>query len=346
MGKLLAAGAAAVVFLTGALLAVAALFTLNPAQGQPGAVCTTTGPVQGLDAQAAANARTLYAVANRRGGQPAAVITITVGLAESNLKVLNNPNDPPSMAFPAQGTGHDHTSSGIFQQQNNGAWGTPAQRMDPAASTNLFLDSLLKVSGWNTMPPQQAAQRVQQSFDPTGSNYLVQLAQARNIVASITHTTETTTCTGGGTGQPPGPPGANGLPAAYRVPGGTSIPAQTAIHTALAQLGKPYVFGATGPSAFDCSGLMLVAWRAAGVTLPRTTFEQANSGSAVNASTLSPGDLVLTAGSDGTNTNPGHVGMFLGSGLVVEAPYTGKNVRVVPYTAFTGGAVPLLRHIA
>ena len=75
-----------------------------------------------------------------------------------------------------------------------------------------------------------------------------------------------------------------------------------------------------GLTGYDCSGLVMMAYQAAGVSIPRTTFQQVNVGTPVySLSQLQPGDLIFTAGADGSSTNPGHVGMYIGSGLVVEA---------------------------
>ena len=78
-----------------------------------------------------------------------------------------------------------------------------------------------------------------------------------------------------------------------------------------AQLGKPYLYGATGPDAFDCSGLAMMAYRAAGITIPRTSQAQWAYGRQIPASQVQPGDLVFFAGSDGTPGAPGHVGIVL-----------------------------------
>ena len=86
----------------------------------------------------------------------------------------------------------------------------------------------------------------------------------------------------------------------------------------MAQLGKPYIWGGIGPVGYDCSGLVMMAYRAAGINLPRTTFQQVLAGTPVySLSQLEPGDLLFTAGSDGTATDPGHAGMYIGSGLVI-----------------------------
>jgi cell wall-associated NlpC family hydrolase len=80
--------------------------------------------------------------------------------------------------------------------------------------------------------------------------------------------------------------------------------------------------------------------------LTRTTFTQLNDGTATSEALLSPGDLALTPGSAGTLASPGHVAMFIGAGLVVEAPRTGDVVRVVTYASLTSRGVSAPRHIA
>jgi peptidoglycan DL-endopeptidase CwlO len=102
----------------------------------------------------------------------------------------------------------------------------------------------------------------------------------------------------------------------------------TAVQYAEAQLGKPYLFGGTGPAAFDCSGLVMMAYRAAGVDIARTSQEQWTSLPHVPASQVQDGDLVFFAGSDGTPTAPGHVGLVVGKNLMIEAYATGFPVRV------------------
>ena len=102
----------------------------------------------------------------------------------------------------------------------------------------------------------------------------------------------------------------------------------TAIDYAEAQLGKPYQWGATGPDAFDCSGLVMMAYRAAGIYIPRTSQQQWSWGPQVPASQVEPGDLVFFAGADGTPQAPGHVGLVIGHDEMIEAYATGFPVRV------------------
>lgn len=94
-----------------------------------------------------------------------------------------------------------------------------------------------------------------------------------------------------------------------------------AANLALAQIGKPYVWGATGPSSFDCSGLTQWAYHQVGVNLPRTTYAQDGVGTQVSESNLQVGDLVFFYGGD-------HVGIYVGNGNVVHAPQPGESVKV------------------
>jgi cell wall-associated NlpC family hydrolase/uncharacterized protein YoxC len=97
--------------------------------------------------------------------------------------------------------------------------------------------------------------------------------------------------------------------------------AEKAIAFSRAQIGKPYVWGATGPGSYDCSGLTQAAWKAAGVTLPRTTYDQVNAGTTVSISAAQPGDLVFFY-DDVT-----HVGIYIGNGMMIHAPKPGAYVR-------------------
>src|SRR5579859_11100 len=115
---------------------------------------------------------------------------------------------------------------------------------------------------------------------------------------------------------------------------GSQVPNQavaTAIGFARQQIGKPYLFGGTGPDAFDCSGLVMMAYRAAGIFIPRTSEQQWTWGPRVPAGQEQPGDLVLFAGSDGTLTSPGHVGLVIGQGEMIEAYATGFPIRISRY---------------
>ena len=98
--------------------------------------------------------------------------------------------------------------------------------------------------------------------------------------------------------------------------------AAAAVHYAMAQIGKPYVYGAAGPSSFDCSGLTMAAWGAAGVGLPHSSSAQYGSGTHISASQLQPGDLVFYY------SPISHVGMYIGNGMIVNAENPSAGIRV------------------
>jgi peptidoglycan DL-endopeptidase CwlO len=104
----------------------------------------------------------------------------------------------------------------------------------------------------------------------------------------------------------------------------------TAVTFAEAQVGKPYCWGGQGPGCFDCSGLIFAAYAAAGIHIARTTFQWQQDGPQIPLSNIQPGDLLFSAGSDGTPASPGHVVMYLGGGQVIQAPQTGQNVQIDP----------------
>ncbi|MET8996259.1 C40 family peptidase [Amycolatopsis sp. Hca4] len=108
--------------------------------------------------------------------------------------------------------------------------------------------------------------------------------------------------------------------------------AQTAVNAALSKLGSAYVWGATGPSTFDCSGLMLWAYGKAGITLPRNSAAQAQFGTPVPRDQLQPGDLVAYY------SPVSHIGMYIGDGKMVHAPTSGDVVKISPLQSQYAGA--------
>jgi cell wall-associated NlpC family hydrolase len=115
----------------------------------------------------------------------------------------------------------------------------------------------------------------------------------------------------------------------YSYHGPTATQAQRAVAFAYAQLGCPYVYGGTGPcqSGFDCSGLVMEAWAAAGVTIPRTSEEQLASLPQIPASDVQPGDLLIFDGG-------GHVGMYVGGGMLIDSPQPGETVEKVAWAGW------------
>jgi peptidoglycan DL-endopeptidase CwlO len=121
--------------------------------------------------------------------------------------------------------------------------------------------------------------------------------------------------------------------------GPTSSQADKAVAFAYAQLGKPYQWGATGPDSFDCSGLAQAAWAAAGVAIPRDTYEQWAALPHIASSAIQPGDLLYYDG-------VGHVAIYVGDGYIIDAPQTGMDVEKIPMSTtwyagtFVGAARP------
>jgi peptidoglycan DL-endopeptidase CwlO len=119
-----------------------------------------------------------------------------------------------------------------------------------------------------------------------------------------------------------------------------SVPASgragAAVSYAMAQVGDAYVYGATGPDAYDCSGLTMASWAQAGVALPHSSSAQYGSGPQVPASALQPGDLVFYY------SPISHVGMYVGNGMIVHAanPSTGVQVAGLYSMPFTGAVRP------
>jgi cell wall-associated NlpC family hydrolase len=119
---------------------------------------------------------------------------------------------------------------------------------------------------------------------------------------------------------------------------GGSGAAQTAVQTALAQVGDPYVWGAGGPNAFDCSGLTQYAYAAAGISLPHSSSMQSRMGTAVSRADLQPGDLIFYY------SPVSHVSMYIGNGQMVHASTSGQPVKVVSVDSM--GGITAMRRIA
>ncbi|MFF0555014.1 NlpC/P60 family protein [Streptomyces sp. NPDC004266] len=150
------------------------------------------------------------------------------------------------------------------------------------------------------------------------------LAEARRVLASLTVEQradyDRASRTGERAGDPAGGPAAELPPLADLGPSR----AAAAVMAARSAIGRPYVWGATGPSAFDCSGLMVWSYRQAGISLPRTSSAQRYAGRQVPLSQAQPGDLVTYRG------DASHVAIYAGNGQVIHAPYPGARVRYDP----------------
>jgi cell wall-associated NlpC family hydrolase len=355
-GKLLlplAAGLLAAVTVLVALVAAGAGLDAPPS-GLPAALSCTPQPTVGTVAAAGvslgpaqlANAQTIYAVGADLGlPLQGEIVAIATAMQESGLQDLPYGNG---------------ASLGLFQQQVGMGWGTAAQIMDPVYAARSFYLRLVQVPDWQSLPVTVAAQSVQRSAFPGA--YAQWQPIATSLVTSFAGASVTAAGTSGscavlaadsGTGFGSG--SGVGIPGGFSLPAGTPAAVVAAIQFAFAQLGTSYFYGGTCTDAHspdvelhcDCASLVQQAYRAGGIALPRTTFQQVYMGTPVySLSDLRPGDLLFMAGSDGTPSSPGHVGMYVGDGLVIQAPHTGEDVQLSPLSQWAPGIVAMRRIVA
>ena len=335
MRVLVAIGALAVSFVLGLLVVAGGTGAVADEQASLAAVvgqaqCTTLGAVlPSLDPAQSSNAAIIVSTAAAASGERAQAeqIALMVALTESDLH-----NDGPR-------AGNDG-SLGIFQQRSAAGWGTTAEELDPADATAMFVQRLMNLPGWQAMAPWLAAQAVQHSAFSGGSNYARNWAPAGALLASITASFTAGGCGGGPAGAMVGPASSYGLPAGYSIPTSATTAERMVLTYALSKLGSPYVWGAAGPTSFDCSGFTMMAWRQAGVSLAHYTVSQMHEGLAVSPAAIAPGDLVLTPGSDPPGPGlPGHVGLYLGDGLVESAVDPQVGTVVQSWTTFVSGGL-------
>ncbi|WDZ88441.1 C40 family peptidase [Nocardiopsis sp. HUAS JQ3] len=105
---------------------------------------------------------------------------------------------------------------------------------------------------------------------------------------------------------------------------------QAVLDFARAQIGKPYVWGGTGPDGYDCSGLVQAAWAQAGVNLPRTTYDQVNAGTRISRDEVQPGDLLFFY----SESSPSHVGIYSGNGNMIHGSNPSKPLEEVSLAAY------------
>jgi cell wall-associated NlpC family hydrolase len=285
----------------------------------------TTGLVPGYDREQLTNAAIIVSVGAGRGiPQRGLIIAVATALQESSLRNLGH-----------LGENNDHDSLGLFQQRPSQGWGTPEQILDPVYTSNKFYDKLLTIPTWEQLPLTEAAQAVQVSATPGA--YAKWEADATALVALSSGAY-------GGCNAGDGMSGVGeALPADFALPPDTPLPVAVAIWWALQQLGTPYAFGGdcTDPHSgiparqCDCSSLIQQAYRAGGISLPRVTDDQQHAGTAVaSIADVLPGDLIFIPGADGTISDPGHVGLYIGQGLLVHAPHTGDVVKLTQLSAW------------
>lgn len=221
--------------------------------------------------------------------------------------------------------------------------GTPAQAAKLAARMPTGRD-VLWVAPPGTTPKQAAAYRVISARHP---GFRVESLPA--ALTAVNARTGTARTAGPGAWSPTGALATSTLVAAYASTAyrlqSVSTQARTVISWAEQQLGKPYQWGGAGPGSFDCSGLTMDALAQAGITVPHNANAQwqRTKGRPVAENQLAPGDLVFYAGADGSLTAPGHVGIYVGNGEIIDAPHTGANVRfdsLIGISGYVGATDP------
>jgi cell wall-associated NlpC family hydrolase len=239
------------------------------------------------------NAATIIAVGKEMGLPSRAwLVALATAMQESTLRNINY---------------GDRDSLGLFQQRPSQGWGSPAEVTDPQYSARKFYDALQGSGNWEAKPVTKAAQDVQRSAFPNA--YAKWESLAAQLVGTLADVPDPSGCGSGSASLPVGV-------------------AKTAIDAALREVGKPYVWGAEGPDTYDCSGLMQWAYNIAGINLPRVSRDQFNAGGHVPVREAQPGDLMFYATDPSDPTTIHHVFLYMGDGQMVEAPYSGQNVRV------------------
>jgi cell wall-associated NlpC family hydrolase len=328
------------------LVPVAALLLAGSGSAAQSALCTAAAgqaSLAPLDADQSANAAVIVDVGERLQvpgfGQ---VIAMATALQESGPHNL---------------TGGDQDSVGLFQQRPSQGWGSPTQILDPSYAATTFYNHLLAVPGWMAMPLTVAAQTVQRRAFPDA--YAKWQTEATTIVTQLSAGTMAIPGSqqlGVATPPPAGsspPPGTSSPATATATAGGglvcgvVEVPPGVVgqiVAFAAAQVGKAYLLGANGPNAWDCSSLAQAAYAIASVQLPRTAdrqYDYARAHGQVTTgppqlSDLQPGDLLFSPGSDpvpAADGNPiGHVAIYAGNGVVIEAKGTAWGVVATTYT--------------
>jgi cell wall-associated NlpC family hydrolase len=230
-------------------------------------------------------------------------------------------------------SGGDRDSAGLFQMRPSQGWGTLAQITDISYAINLFYERLVKIPGWDTKTPGEAAQAVERSAFPdayaTKSANAVEMMNALSgvTVSTVSQTTEGATCTQGGAGAT----ATNAVLATGEQPATGPHAAQInqVISFAKQQLGEPYVLGGAGPNVWDCSGLTKVAYAGIGINIDAghsATTQWRNGvarGQMHPLSEAQPGDMIFWGGNDAW-----HVGISLGGDMMIAAPKPGDVVKI------------------
>ncbi len=267
--------------------------------GACGPVATAGGRTITLDDEQLANAKTVVQTGEslnvpNRG----LVVAVAAALQESTLQNLS---------------WGDRDSVGLFQQRDG--WGPFSARTDPQTAATMFFTGgqagqpgLTDITGWAALSIGAAAQAVQRSAFPTAYDKWEGLAASlvRSVIGND-------------------PLGCTDALAASLPTGAVG----KMLSAALAQQGDPYVWGATGPDAFDCSGLVIYSWAQAGYRVGvRTAAQMYDNSTPVSVGSEQPGDLIF---GEFDSTGAHHVMIVVRKGVAVQAPSTGRNVETTNY---------------
>lgn len=264
---------------------------------QPGQQARGVAEAGQLDTEQRGIVALIVSIGKERSLPPRAwQIAIQAGMTESRLRNVNY---------------GDRDSLGVFQMRPSMGWGTVAEVTNPPYQVNKFYDVLESVPDWDKRRPGESAQAVERSAFP--ERYHQWEAMAVHLVENVGKVADAAGC-GEGAGKvlPP------------------SKQAATAIKFALGERGKPYVWGAEGPDSYDCSGLLLRAFEAAGITLPRVSRDQYRAGAMLPVRKAQPGDLLFWAYDESDPGTIHHVAMYIGDGQIVEAQQSGVPVHTRP----------------
>jgi cell wall-associated NlpC family hydrolase len=227
-------------------------------------------------------------------------------------------------------------------QYNNGILGVAQDATEAAAETKAAADAaaadakaqLDRVTAQQAELESQVAafEAARARLSAEEQRRAAELAEQQRAAAAAPAVDRAAPAASRSTTRQPTPPVAPGPVAA------ASGAAQAAVNTALAQVGDPYVWAASGPNAFDCSGLTQFAFSAAGVKLPHSSRAQSGMGTSVPLSALQPGDLLFFY------SPVSHVAMYIGNGQMVHASTSGQPVKIASINAM--GSQPFARRIA
>ena len=261
--------------------------------------------VAGFSSEQLANAAAiLQAGADMNMSRRDQTIGIMTAIGESSLTVLDH----------GDAAGPD--SRGLFQQRDNGAWGSYEDRMNPHTSATNFFKALQKVTDRDNIEPTIVANKIQGNADPY--YYATWWDEANSIVNALdgVDTTETTATT--------------------QTTNSTSADPAQAVETARSWIGVPYRWGGNDANGFDCSGMVMAAFTKLGITLPRTAAEQGTQGQEIFTGTgsaapwdqLAVGDLIFfPAGATGSYD---HIGIYAGDHMMVHASSAAGEVVEAP----------------